>query len=367
MIKVNFDIPLDLFRTATPPMLGVDISTSSIKLVEIGALPKNAGYILERYAIEPLPKGAIQDGNIDKIEVVASALQHGWKRLGSRIANVALALPTAAVITKKISLPAGLNEEDMEYQVEAEANQYIPFSLDEVNLDFQVLGVSAAGEEEVEVLLAASRKANIEDYVAVAQTAGLKAVVVDVESYARERAFFLVGEQLPNGIRDKCVAFIDLGAASLNLDVLCNGQSVYTRDHQLGGEQLTQQIQDTFGLSREKAEAGKRGEGVLSTSYAHDLLQPFVDNVAAEITRALQFFYTSSQYAQVDYVVLAGGSAVLPGLDAAVAAATEVNTLVANPFASMAVSGRIRPELLQRDAPALMTACGLALRRFDPS
>jgi type IV pilus assembly protein PilM len=366
MIKVNFDIPLDFFHTAAPPLIGVDICTSSIKLVEFATLPKNAGYVLERYAIEPLPKGAVQDGNIDKIEVVAAALQQGWKRLGSRIHNVALALPTAAVITKKISLPAGLSEEDMEYQVEAEANQYIPFALDEVNLDFQVLGASAAGEEEVEVLLAASRKANIEDYVAVAQTAGLKAVVVDVESYAKERAFTLVGEQLPNGMCDKCIAFFDVGATSLNLDILCNGQPVYNRDHQLGGDQLTQQIQDSFGLSREKAEAGKRGEGVLPASYAHDLLQPFVDSVAAEATRALQFFYTSSQYTQVDYVVLSGGSAVLPGLDAAVAAATEVNTLVANPFGGMTLSSRIRPEILQRDAPALMTACGLALRRFDP-
>lgn len=367
MIKVNLDIPLDFFRTATPPLLGVDISTSSIKLVELTALPKNAGYILERYAIEPLPKGAIVEGNIDKIEVVASALQHGYKRLGSRIHNVALALPTAAVITKKISLPAGLSEEDMEYQVESEANQYIPFALDEVNLDFQLLGSAAPGEEEVEVLIAASRKVNIEDFVAVAQTAGLKAVVVDVESYARERAFELVGEQLPNGMRDKCIAFFDLGATSLNLDVLCNGQSVYVRNHQLGGEQLTQQIQDSFGLSREKAEAGKRGDGALPASYMHDLLQPFIDNVTAEITRALQFFYTSTQYNQADYVVLAGGSAVLPGLDGAVAAATEIDTLVANPFAGMTISGHIRPEILQRDAPALLTACGLALRRFDPS
>ncbi len=367
MIKVNFDIPLDFFRTATPPLLGVDIGASSIKLVELSALPKNAGYVLERYTIEPLPTGAVQEGNIDKIEVVSAALQHGWKRLGSRIHNVAMALPAAAVITRKISLPAGLSEEDLEYQVEAEANQYIPFALDEVNLDFQVLGESPAGEEEVEVLLAASRKANIEDRVAVAQTANLKAVVVDVESYATERAFALLATQLPNGVHDKCVALFDFGASTLSLDVLCNGQSVYTRDHQMGGEQLTQQIQDSFGLSREKAEAGKRGDGVLPASYAHDLLQPFVDNVAAEVTRALQFFYTSSQYSQVDYVVLSGGGAMLPGLDAAVAAATEVNTLLADPFAGMSVSSRIHPEILRRDAPALMTACGLALRRFDPS
>lgn len=366
MIKVNFDIPINFFRPAAPSLLGVDISSSSIKLVELVALPKNAGYKLERYAIEPLPKGALQDDHIDNIELVGSALQSGWKRLGSRIKNVALALPAAAVITKKIRLPAGLSEDDMEYQVEAEAGQYIPFALDEVNLDFQVLDAATQGEEEVEVLIAASRKVNIEDFLGVAQAAGLKAVVVDVETYARERAFELVGEQLPNGIRDKCIAFFDVGSTSLNLEVLCNGQSVYVRDHQLGGEQLTQQIQESFNLSREKAEAGKRGETGLPAGYTQNLLQPFVDNLAMEITRALQFFYTSTQYTQVDYVVLAGGSAVLAGLDVAVAAATEVSTLVANPFAGMAVSSRIRQDALKRDAPALITACGLALRRFDP-
>lgn len=366
MPNINFDIPLDFLQTKTPPLIGVDISTSSIKMVELSEAPKNAGYIVERYAIEPLPKDAVSDGNINNLDAVSESLQRAWKRLGGRIKNVSLALPAAAVITKKILLPAGMREEDLEYQVESEANQYIPFALEEVNLDFQVIGPAPGNAEELEVLLAASRKANVEDRVAAAQAAGLKAVVVDVEPYAAEMAFEQIRAQLPDGAVDKCVALIDIGATVMNVNVLRNGQSVYTRDQQIGGDQLTQQIQAAFGLSAEDAESAKRNGG-LPDNYESDVLSPFRENVVMEIARALQFFFTSTQYNEVDYIVLAGGCAVLPGLDDAVATRTQVSTMVANPFALMTLSSRIKPRQLQADAPSLIIACGLAMRRFDPS
>jgi type IV pilus assembly protein PilM len=366
MPKVNFDIPLDFLQTKTPPLIGVDIGTSSVKMVELSQLPKNAGYMVERYAIEQLPKNAVSDGNINNLDAVSESLSRAWKRLGGRIKNVSLALPAGAVITKKILLPAGLREEDLEYQVESEANQYIPFALDEVNLDFQVLGPASGNAEELEVLLAASRKANVEDRVAAAQSAGLKAVVVDVETYAAEAAFSHITAQLPGGATDSCIALVDIGANVMNINVLRNGQSVYTRDQQIGGNQLTQQIQSVFGLSADEAESAKRTGG-LPDNYENDVLAPFRQNVVMEITRALQFFFTSSQYNQVDYIVLAGGCAVLPGLDDAVATKTQVSTMVANPFALMTLSSRIKPRQLQVDAPALIIACGLAMRRFDPS
>lgn len=366
MPKVNFDIPLDFLQTKTPPLIGVDIGASSVKMVELSQLPKNAGYMVERYAIEPLPKDAVSDGNINNLDAVSESLRRAWKRLGGKIKNVALALPAGAVITKKILLPAGLRDEDLEYQVESEANQYIPFALDEVNLDFQVLGVSPGNVEELEVLLAASRKANVEDRVAAAQSAGLKAVVVDVETYAAQSAFAHITAQLPGGAHDLCVALVDLGANVMNINILRNGQSVYTRDQQIGGNQLTQQIQSMFGLSAEEAEAAKRSGG-LPDNYENDVLAPFRQNVVMEIARALQFFFTSSQYNQVDYIVLAGGCAVLSGLDDAVATKTQVSTMVANPFALMTLSSRIKPRQLQVDAPALIIACGLAMRRFDPT
>jgi len=366
MPKVNFDIPLDFLQAKTPPLIGVDISTSSVKMVELKEAPKNAGYIVESYAIEPLPKDAVSDGNINNLDAVSEALQRAWKRMGSRIKNVALALPAAAVITKKILLPAGMREEDLEFQVESEANQYIPFALDEVNLDFQVIGPAPGNAEELEVLLAASRKANVEDRVAAAQAAGLRAVVVDVEPYATETAFEQISAQLPDGAVDKCVALVVIGATVMNVNVLRNGQSVYARDQQIGGDQLTQQLQGMFGLSADEAESAKRTGG-LPDNYESDVLSPFRENVVMEIARALQFFFTSTQYNEVDYIVLAGGCAVLPGLDDAVATRTQVSTMVANPFALMTLSSRIKPRQLQADAPSLIIACGLAMRRFDPS
>ncbi len=366
MPKVNFDILLDFLQTKTPPLIGVDISASSVKMVELSQSSNGAGYIVERYAIEALPKDAVSDGNINNLDALAETLQHAWKRLGTKIKNVSVALPAAAVITKKILLPAGMRDEDLEYQVESEANQYIPFALDEVNLDFQVLGSAPGNPDEVEVLLAASRKANVEDRVAAVQAAGLNVMVVDVEPYAAETAFSQIRAQLPDGAEDKCVALIDVGATVMNVNVLRNGQSIYTRDQQVGGEQLTQQIQTVFGLSAEQAEAAKRSGG-LPDNYESDVLSPFRDNLVMEIARALQFFFTSSQYNEIDYIVLAGGSAVLSGLDDAVATRTQVSTMVANPFALMTLSSRIKPRQLQADAPALIVACGLAMRRFDPS
>lgn len=364
MPKVNFDILLDFFQTKAPPLVGLDISSSSVKLVELSLAPNNSGYVVERYAIESLPKDAVSDGNINNLDALAETLQRAWKRLGTKIKNVSVALPAAAVITKKILLPAGMRDEDLEYQVESEANQYIPFALDEVNLDFQVLGPAPTNADEVEVLLAASRKANVEDRVAAAQAAGLTVVVVDVEPYAAETAFSQISAQLPDGAQDKCVALIDIGASVMNVNVLRNGQSIYTRDQQIGGEQLTHQIQSMYGLTAEQAEAGKRNGG-LPDSYESDVLTPFRDMLVMEIARALQFFFTSSQYNEIDYIVLAGGSAVLPGLDDAVATRTQVSTMVANPFALMALSPKIKNRQLQADAPALIVACGLAMRRFD--
>jgi len=366
MIKGNFDIPLDFLRTGTPPLIGVDISQSAVKMLELSESSKKDGYVIERYVIEVLPKDAVVDGNFNNLEAISECLERAHKRMGTRIKNVSVALPAAAVITKKILLPSGLREEDLEYQVESEANQYIPFAMDEVNLDFQVIGPAPGDDEEVEVLLAASRKANVEDRVAAVQAAGLKAIVVDVEPFAAESALTQICEQLSGGAKDQCVALVDIGSNTMNVNVLRNNQSVYTRDQQIGGEQLTQHIQSAFGLTIEEAEAGKRNGG-LPDNYESEVLAPFRENVASEVARAIQFFFTATQFNEMNYIVLSGGCAALAGLDDAVATRTQVNTLIANPFAQMTLSSRIKPRQLQADAPALMIACGLAMRRFDPS
>ncbi len=191
MLKEKLDSAFAFLQTKAPPLIGVDISSSALKLVELSEAGKGV-YRLERYAIEPLPKDVVSDGNIANLDQVSEALRRAHKRLGTRNRNIAMALPTAMVITKKIIVPAGQTEEELELQVETEANQYIPFALDEVNLDFQILGPAPNNPEEVEVLIAASRKEKVEDRVAIAEAAGLKPRVMDVESYATEEAFRMV-------------------------------------------------------------------------------------------------------------------------------------------------------------------------------
>jgi type IV pilus assembly protein PilM len=353
---------LDWFRPKTPPLVGVDISSSSVKVLELSEAGKGQ-YRVERYAIESLPREAVVDGNIANLDSAAEVLQRAWRRSGSRIKNVAMALPSALVITKKVIVPAGQREEELELQVESEANQYIPFALDEVNLDFQVLGPAPSGPEEAEVLIAASRKDKVEDRIAVAQAAGLKATIMDVESLAALSAMELVEPQLPGGGKNQLITLVDIGASIMRVTMLTNGQVVYTREQQVGGNQLTQDIQRHFNISQEEAEAAKRNGG-LPENYGQDVLQPFVENLALEIARALQFFFTSTQYNKVDHIVLAGGCATLPGLDESIASRTRVNVVTANPFLKMALSSNVKARQLTSDAPSLLVACGLAMRRF---
>jgi type IV pilus assembly protein PilM len=354
----------DLFQPKAPPLFGLDISSSSVKMLEIVEAGK-ATYRVERYAIEPLPRDAVVDGNVNNLEAVTEAVKRAHKRLGTRTRHVAMAVPTGAVISKKIVVAAGLPEAELELQVETEANQYIPFALEEVNLDFQSLGPSAANPEEQEVLIAATRKEKVEDRVAVAESAGLKALVMDVEAFAQQAALGLVVQSLPGGGKDQNVAVVDVGANVMNVTVLRNEQSVYAREQAFGGNQLTQDIVSRYGMSPEEAENAKRTGG-LPDDFDAEVLRPFMENLSMEVQRALQFFFTSTQYHSIDHILLAGGSAVIPGLDAIVNTRTQVACSVANPFASMQTSPRVQLKRLMIDAPSLIVACGLAMRRFDP-
>jgi type IV pilus assembly protein PilM len=363
MLAERLSSLFDTFKTKYPSLVGVDISSTAIKLVELAQTGKDA-YRLERYAIEPLVRDVVTDGNISNLDLVSDALKRAHKRLGTRNRNVALALPASMVITKKIIVPAGQKEEELELLVEAEANQYIPFALDEVNLDFQIIGPAPNNPEESEVLIAASRKEKVEDRVAVAEAAGLKPRVMDVESYAMQQAFELISPSLPASGRDQNIALVDIGAHVTHFYVLRNNQFLFSRDQAFGGNQLTHDVQRAFNLTPDEAESAKKSQG-LPENYDSDVLQPFMETLALEVTRALQFFFTSTSYNQVDQIVLAGGCALLPGIDELVAKRAGVTTVIANPFGNMAASDRIRPRQLAQDAPLLMIACGLALRSFE--
>ncbi len=356
-------IDLSIFNPKARPLIGVDISSFAVKMVE---LADNGGghYRIEHYAIEPLPKDAVVDGNIANLEATSEALERCWNRMNTSTKYVAMALPTAAVITKKIILPANLSEQEMEVQVETEANQYIPFALEEVNLDFQVIGPAPSGPEEVDVLIAASRKEKVDDRVAAAEAASLKPLVMDVEAYAAQAAFELVEKQLPAGGKDQIIGIVDVGSNVMNVTIMKNDQSVYTREQAFGGSQLTSEIMRAYGMNFEEAETAKRTQS-LPENYEAEILRPFLENLSLEVTRAMQFFFTSTPFNKIDQIILTGGCAILPGVVDVVADRTQVPTVVANPFAAMVPSSKIKAKQLAADAPSLMVACGLALRRFD--
>ena len=305
---------------------------------------------LERYAIEPIERGAVVDGNVERHEAVADALLRALRKTGSSTKQVAMALPSSSVITKRITLPADLKEDDYEVQVESEASQYIPFAIDEVNLDFQVLGPSANSEDSVDVLLAASRKEKVDDRVMVAELAGLKPVSII--------------SQLPAGGEGLILAVFDIGQTATRLSVVYNGQTIFEREQPFGGSKLTQEIVRLYGLTVEEAELKKR-TGDLPENYTTELLHPFVEEGATELARSLQFFFSSTPYERVDRIFLAGGAAVTPGLAEAVLQKTSVTTEILSPFQGMEIGDSISEKQMNLDAPALLVSCGLAMRRFD--
>jgi type IV pilus assembly protein PilM len=345
-----------------PPMLGIDLSASSVKVLELSKTGEH--FRVERYAVEPMPQNAMVEHSITEVEQVAAAVGRAVKRSGSRLKHVALAVPGSHVISKVITMPAGLSDRDLQTQIEMEADRHIPYPLDEVNMDFFVLGPTAEGSEQANVLLAACRKEIVDDYVAVAEAAGLTPVVVDIETYAMENAYGLIARNMAGGGMEKTVAMMDVGATTTTINVMHNSRSVYTRDHTFGGRQLTEEIQRRYGLSYEEAGLAKK-QGGLPDNYQTDVLRPFMEAMCQEIMRALQFFYSSSPFNSVDQIYLAGGCSQIAGIDELVSARVGVPAAMANPFSSMSLAARIKPQMLSADAPSLMVSCGLALRGFD--
>lgn len=349
------------FKRTTPPLTGLDISSTAVKLLELSR--SGSRYRVESYAVEPLPPNSVVEKNITDVEAVGEAIRRAVKRSGTRIHHGAVAVAGSSVITKIIQMPAGLSEDEMESQIEFEADQYVPYPLEEVSLDFEVQGPSEKNPDTVDVLLAACRSETVDMRAAAVETGGLIAQIVDVESFASQNAFALIADQMPDKGVEKTIAVIDVGATMTTLNVMHDLKSIYTRDTIFGGKQLTEEIMRRYGLSYEEAGMAKR-QGGLPENYSADILEPFKEAMAQQANRSLQFFYSSSPYSMVDHVVLAGGSASIPGVDELIQEKLGVEVSIANPFASMSLSARVKPQTLSNDAPALMIACGLALRSF---
>jgi len=350
-----------LFGKKTNILIGLDISSTSVKLLELSQ--SNGSYRVESYAVEPLPPNAVVEKNISDVEGVGEAVKRVVNRSKSTSKSAAVAVAGSAVITKTIEMDAELSDEEMENQIIVEADQYIPYPLDEVAIDFEVLGLSERNPDQVEVLLAACRKENVEMREAALDIGGLKPAVVDIEAHAMKRAFDLVKPQLGGNPEDLVVAVIDIGATMTTLSVLADDKAIYTREQLFGGKQLTEEIQRRYSLSFEEAGLAKK-QGGLPDDYEEEVLQPFKEAVLQQVTRSLQFFFSSSQYDDVDYIVLAGGTSSIEGLGEMIESKLGTPTIIANPFLNMSLASRVDADALANDTPALMIACGLAMRSF---
>ena len=351
---------LELFNKKSKPVLGVDISSSSIKLLELSK--HGDKYQVECYATRPLPEGAVVEKNIVRLDAVGEEMEKLSSLAKAQSRRAAVAVSGSAVITKIIELNASLSDADMENQITVEADQYIPYPLDEVAIDFERQRPSRKSEGMVEVLLAACKKENVDSRVEALEMGGLQAVHVDIEAYAMERAFKLLCEQM--GLESAgIVAIMDIGATMTTIYILKDGVSIHTREQVFGGARLAQAVQSHYGLSAVEAERAII-DNELPESYTTEVLAPFRAELVEQLSRSLQFFFSSSQYNDVDRIVLAGGAAATAGLSEKMQEALATSVVVANPFAKMVLGSKVNKGLLHNDAAALLLACGLAMRGF---
>ena len=347
------------FGTAkTSQVLGIDISSTTVKLLELSQ--SGDRYRVESYAVAPLPPEAVVEKNVNQVETVGGLIRELVSRSKTRAQHAVAAVAGSAVIIKTIPMPAGLSEEDLEAQLTVEADQYIPYPLEEVALDFEELGPVVGRDDQVNVLLAACRQETIESRVDAIEVAGLTPAIMDVEVFAMERALALLKTQMPMA-NPETIAMVDIGASMTTLSIYAGGESVYTREQLFGGKQLTDEIMNRYDLSFEEAGRAKK-QGGLPEDYESEVLEPFREAVVQQVSRSLQFFFSSSEYTELDCIVLCGGVAAIAGLAEIIEERLSTPTIVANPFADMSVGSRVNAQALAKDAPAMMVACGLAMR-----
>ena len=339
-------------------VLGIDISSTTVKLLELSR--EGDRYRVESYAVAPLPPEAVVEKNVNQVETVGTLINDLVVRSKTRAKQAVAAVSGSAVIIKTIAMPAGLSEEELEAQLTVEADQYIPYPLEEVALDFEELGPVPGREDQVNILLAACRQENIESRVDALEVAGLTPAIMDVEVFAMERALALLQTQMPAS-GPQTIAMVDIGASMTTLSVFADGESVYTREQLFGGKQLTDEIMNRYDLSFEEAGRAKK-QGGLPEDYEREVLEPFREAVVQQVSRSLQFFFSSSEYTQLDAIVLCGGVSAIEGLSNLIEERLNTPTIVANPFADMSVGPRVNAQALAKDAPAMMVACGLAMR-----
>lgn len=350
---------ISLFSKKTNQLIGIDVGSSTLKLVELARAGKGVQVVAA--GVHPLPPETVVEGRINKPEDMAQVVRRAVTMARTKTKQCAVAVPGSSVITRVLDMPADLNDDEMEIQLLMEAEQYIPYSLEEVAVDFTVIDLQEKDENQTaKVLLAACRKENIEALTSMLDMAEMEAKVVDVEPFCLERVYPYLAEQLEED-SDALIAVVDCGATTLRVNVLDRGSTVYSRDEMFGTRQLMEEIMRRYGLSAEEAMAAER-DGDLPSDYEQEVLAPFRDSLIQQISRSLQFFYSSTSYSHLDTMILAGGIVAGNDLAQMTEARIEVPVVAANPFQHMTLGPRVSKTELDKIAPSLLIATGLALR-----
>lgn len=337
-------------------LLGIDISSSAVKLVEMAR--KGRDYRIESYAVAALPEGVCNEKDIVEPEPIGDAIRKVIKDSRTRLRHCALAIPTSMAINKIITMPASIPLAEMETQISLEADQHIPYAMEEVNYDFEVLGPSFNNPNTVDVLLAGTRTENVEVRVAAAEMAGLTVDIVDTETHALELVLRTLTDELN---QYESVAVVDFGATMTGITVFEKGRLTFSREQAFGGRQLTEQIMHRYGLTWHEAGLAKK-EGNLPENYISEVLEPFKENMVRHLHRFLQFYYASSQRDSVNQILISGGCARIPGVDEQIQTVIGTPVKMVNPFQKVALSNKVSPIRFTNDMQTLLIAAGLSLR-----
>jgi len=347
-----------MFLSMKKEIVGIDIGSSSVKLVQIKE--QKGAYFLQNVGILPLPLEAIVDNTLMDTSSIVETIKKLLKSLNIRVKDAACSVSGNSVIIRKISLPA-MPPEELEDQIHWEAEQYIPFDINDVHIDFQILASDQNDPSKMEVLLVASKKEIINDYLAVFNEAGINLAVVDVDSFAMQNAFELNYDIGP----DNVVALINIGASIMNLNIVKNDISLFTRDVQMGGNLYTEEIQKQFGVSSEEAERMKVSGDAPDQAKLRDTISRVNETLAMEMRRSLDFYNTTAGEGKINNVYISGGGAKTPMLVEAVQQRLGLPVEIINPFCNVKCNEKeFDPDYLNEIGPLVTVAVGLATRRF---
>jgi type IV pilus assembly protein PilM len=348
----------NLIISKSKNVVGLDIGTNSIKLVEVEE--SKGGVRLKNFGITPIPKDSIVNGAIVNHDAVVSAIQQLLSNLKVKTRDAVSSVSGHPVIIKKISMPQTTDDE-MEESIKFEAEQYIPFDLDEVNIDYQILAVEEGKTDHMSVMLVAAKKVMISDYVKVLTDAGLNPVILDIDVFALENAY----EVNYQSDEPQAVALIDIGASTININIIKAGLSAFTRDIFLGGNQITEEIQKHFGISFDEAEALKISGDINNPEFGgKEIVKKVCDSMVAEIQKSLDF-YSSTTYEQIARIYLSGGCAKIPFMKEGIEEKLNIATEVIDCMRTVSYDRNVfDPDYIKDITPLASVGVGLALRRL---